>query len=201
MESLKFFNLFYEKNGEWIYSKSLLDFFEMNVRSRLPSSGHILELGCGSYSLFEVTENLNFTICAIDFAKKAIAKAPISKISYKTSSVVDPDFFLDSSYHLVFDSHCLNCLADHEERFLAFENIYKSLKVGGLFASELMVQPGDEKIEIPFKLIKQAHELEAEIISHGLKILFFMVVKGSQFINGVDGKKMSCDVLRVIAQK
>ncbi|MGZ3809165.1 MAG: methyltransferase domain-containing protein, partial [Bacteriovorax sp.] len=138
---------------------------------------------------------------ALDFSSEAIKRAPQSKIDYKNSSVVDAIFFQDSSYDLVFDSHCLNCLTDEKERSAAYENIFKSLKKKALFASELMVQPIGKNISLPFKAIKTSIELEQEVLSHGFKIIYFMIVRGSTFTSEVDGVEIECDVLRLIAQK
>lgn len=201
MNSKDFFDLYYKKTNEVTYSKSLLTFFKTLVRPKMLEEEKILDIGCGAYSLFEDIENFNAEVLAIDFSKAAIAKSPKSKITYKTSSVTDSKYFTDSKYDLVFDSHCLNCVTIESERAKAFKNIYSSLKEAGLFAIELMVAPTDKTVSMPFKIIKTSLELEQEILSFGFKIKYFMIVSDAAFMNEIDGKQVSCDILRVIATK
>ncbi|MBC7539547.1 MAG: class I SAM-dependent methyltransferase [Bacteriovorax sp.] len=202
MNSKDFFNQFYKKTKEHSYSKSLYTFFENNVRPRLTQNDlKILELGSGYFSLFEDITNLSADITAIDFSSLAIAKAPKSKITYKEVNIVESTFFNEAKYDLVFDSHCLNCITNEDDRDNAFKNIYSSLKADGLFASELMIQPEVGSVSMPFKMIKTAVELEQEIISHGFKILYFMISKESGFTSIVEGREIKCDLLKLVVQK
>ncbi len=200
MESKEFFNQFHKKSREFYFSKSLQDFYETNVVQRLPNPCDVLELGSGSYSIFE-EEPLEGSVTAIDFSHEAIKKAPRSRISYKESNVVDSTYFTKDSYDLIFDSHCLNCITSPRDRQVAFQNIYFALKPEGIFATELMVQPIGQNVVMPFKMIKTANELEAEIISYGFKINYFMISKENSFGTLVNGVEVTCDVLRVIAKK
>jgi hypothetical protein len=75
------------------------------------------------------------------------------------------------------------------------------LKTGGVFASEMMVQPIDRLVSMPFKIIKSALELEQEILFHGFKILHFMISRGSLFTSEEGGVEVNCDVLKIVAQK
>lgn len=201
MESKEFFNRFYQKNSDRIFSKSLLDFFETIVRPRLPEKSNILEIGSGTYSLFEEIKNLNAEVTAIDFAKNAIALAPQSSINYFESSVVDTKFFSPDKYDLVFDSHCMNCITDESERKTAFQNIFRSLKPDGYFAGEFMVQSINKQVQMPFKLIRKADDLEKEIQSFGFKIIYFMISRDNIFGTKVGDEEVTCDVLRMIAKK
>ena len=197
----KFYDDYYRKNPKAIYSDSLLKFFNESVDSRLRSSSTILDLGAGAYSFFEDTHNLKAEVTALDFSHQAIAQAAKSSITYLHGSVTDSQFFPELAYDLVFDSHCLHCVIDIKERALAFKNIFLSLKEDGIFASEFMVQPIGRYVEIPYKIIKTARELEEEILSYGFKINYFMIVRDNVFESIVDGEEVKCDVLRVIARK
>lgn len=202
MDAKDFFDQFYKKTKGHTYSPSLYSFFEEIVRPRLPEEElKILELGSGYYSLFEDIAGLKAEVTAIDFSSLAIAKAAKTKIHYKEVDIVDPLFFNEAKYDLVFDSHCINCLTSEKERHAAFLNIHASLKTGGLFASELMIQPAFMHVSMPFKKIKMTLELEQEIISHGFKILYFMVSSDSGFMSEVEGVEIKCDLLKVVAQK
>lgn len=200
MNSPQTFDDFYRVHKEKQVSSSLLSFFQEVVRPRLNQSESILEIGCGNYSLFEECK-LNANITAIDFSAVAIDQAPKSNIIYQMRSITDENFFSEGEFDLIFDSHCMNCLVQHWDRERAFNNIFKTLKNDGLFAGEFMVQPINGKVEIPLKMIKSARELEEEILSHKFKIIYFMISKDSSFVNEVNGEKIFCDVLRVIAKK
>lgn len=202
MNSKDFFEQFFKINTKHSYSPSLLLFFEEIVRPRLAANQlSILDIGAGNYSLFEDVQKLNAKITAIDFSKNAINSAPQSSISYLEIDITDAAFFSAAQYDLIFDSHCLNCLTTEEQRDLAFKNIYLALVSGGIFASEMMIQPIGAHVSMPFKMIKSALELEQEIISHGFKIVYFMISRDSSFATMVDGIETKCDVLKIVAQK
>jgi len=173
------------------YSRSLLDFFEKIVRPRLSGSDFkILELGSGNYSLFEDVLNLNAEITAIDYSSAAVASAVNSKIRYQEINVLEFNFFSLAKYDLIFDSHCINCIESDEDRNIAFENIFSSIKSGGLFASEIMVQPESEVVSMPFKMIKSSFQIEQELISHGFKIQYFLISNEISFSTLIEGEKV-----------
>lgn len=204
MDAKEFFNQHYKKHPEKIISPSLLNFFETQVRSRLPAQSSILEIGSGNFSLFEKINNLNTSVTAIDFSPVAIKQTPKSAVKYYEKSLTQKSFFSEGEFDLVFDSHCMNCLVKQEDRNTAFENIYRVLREDGIFTAELMVQPisiDDKRIELPFKMIKTARELEDEILSHKFKIIYFMISRDHSFGSVVNGEEIFCDILRVIAKK
>lgn len=210
MDQREFFNQFYRIHHDQMTARTLVHFFESVVKPRLSNTPRILELGCGNFSQFEKMDSLEARVTAIDFSSEAIKQAPKSNIIYQEKSLTEKDFFTENEFDLIFDSHCMNCLVQEKDREIAFENIFKALKPEGLFASELMVQPlqtkaddkaDGKKVEMPLKMIKTARELEEEILSHNLKIIYFMISKDSSFVNEVNGEEIFCDVLRVIAKK
>lgn len=201
MNSQNFFNEFYRSHRERVLPQSLYQFFENIVRPRLNNPDKVLDIGCGNFSLFEEVKHFPSKITAIDFSGEAIKQAPKSNIIYQERSLSDVNFFPEEEFDLIFDSHCMNCLVEDYDRKVAFENIFKALKAEGLFASELMVQPTDKKVAMPLKMIKTARELEEEILSHKFKIIYFMISRDNSFENEVNGEKINCDVLRVIAKK
>lgn len=201
MNAKDFFNSHYKNHPEKIISPSLINFFETQVRSRLPEHSSILEIGSGNYSLFEEVENLSATVTAVDFSHEAIKQTPKSAVSYYEKSLTQNSFFSEEEFDLVFDSHCMNCLVKQEDRNLAFENIFRVLKKDGLFAAELMVQPIDKLIDLPYKMIKTARELEEELINHKFRIFYFMISKDQNFGSVVNGEEIFCDVLRIMARK
>ena len=56
-------------------------------------------------------------------------------------------------------------------------------------------------IENLSQIIKQARELEEEILSYGFQMIYFMITKDTVFESLVNGEEINCDVLRVIARK
>lgn len=202
MNSKDYFEKYFKSNKGNTYSKSLLEFFETVVRARLPSNKLIiLDLGSGNYSLFEDVSNLNAEITAIDFSTNAVKNAPISNIRYIEVDVTKHNFFKDSKFDLIFDSHCFNCITDETNRNEAYQNIYRALKCDGLFSSEMMVQPTGPKVSMPYKAIKTTLEIEQELISHGFKILYFNISRDSGFISEINGIEIKCDLLKIVAQK
>lgn len=200
MESKKIFDDFYATHSEKHFSRGLLQFFETVLRDRVNHAEKILDLGCGNYSFFEEVKNLNAVVTAVDFSQRAINQAPKSNIIYQVKSLSEKNIFPKGEFDLIMDSHCMNCLVQDKDRTTAYENIFRALKRDAIFASEMMVRPVDKNIAIPFKRIKTARELEEEILSNKLKIIYFMITKDS-FVNVVNGEEIICDVLRVIAKK
>jgi len=205
LNSKDYFENYFKHQKKLNYSKSLLNFYEEIVSLKINSKQalKILDIGSGHYSIFEDVKDLNADMTAMDFSQTAIAQSPKSKIKYLLGDISETKFFKDklNYYSLIFDSHCLNCILEEDQRAAALTNIYQSLAIDGLFASQLMVQPIGSKVAMPFKMIKSAMELEEEFISHGFKIRYFMVSKNSGFTNTTDGLEVNCDLLRVIASK
>jgi SAM-dependent methyltransferase len=205
LDSKAFFEKFFKSKKDYSYSKSLLDFFEKDVRPKLAENAetniNILDIGSGDYSIFEDVKDFRASVTAVDFSKHAILRSPKSKIKYLEGDITDTKFFPDLSFELIFDSHCFNCITTQDERDKAFKNIFAGLKTGGLFASEMMVQPVGTKAAIPFKIIKTALELEEEILSHGFGINYFMISKDCGFMSEIDGVEIKCDLLKIIARK
>jgi SAM-dependent methyltransferase len=209
---LDYFDSFYRKakekndNDKKAYSKSLLTFFNENVaqflsKYLLDENFSILDIGCGTYSVFEDLPQLNCNVLAVDFSAEAISQAPNSNIHYQLENITHLKFSSEGKFNLIFDSHCLNCITQEMDRKIALQNLFRALKPGGLFASELMVQPIGKNVEMPHKKIKTARELEEELTVHGFKIQFFMISKDSLFTNEFDGLEVTCDLLRVVAKK
>ncbi|MEA9356524.1 class I SAM-dependent methyltransferase [Bacteriovorax sp. PP10] len=199
MNSLELFNQIYTLETERVYSKSLLSFFESTIRARLPNAPRILDLGCGSKSIFEDIDLSGSNVTAIDFSPVAISKALIlpNGISYKEVDLSTPDVLEKSAYDLIFDSHCLHCITDEANRKSAFTNIYQSLRPDGLFTTEMMVLPPNKTVVMPNKHVVEARAIEDEILSYGFKINYFLIVRDLVF----GSENGDCDLVRVICRK
>lgn len=174
-------------------------FYKTEISKRLLiSNPKILDLGCGTKSIFEDTDLDHSNIEAIDFSPVAISAARVnSSINYKELDLALPDALSHSQYDLVFDSHCLHCITDRAQREISLNNIHQSLKPEGLFAAEMMVTSKNTKGSIPNKYVVETRDLELELTAHGFKIIYFMIVRDSVFENA-NGE---CDLLRVICRK
>ncbi len=146
MNSSELFNHFYQSQTNPSFEKSLLTFFNRDVSSRLnykvAESYNILDLGCGTQSVFEDVE-LDSAVLAIDFSSEAIKLASQfskGKVTYKTFNLCEEEL-PESQYDLIFDSHCLHCIDEPRDRDFAWKSIYQSLKAEGLFASAMMIFP------------------------------------------------------------
>ena len=200
---LEHFNSYYKENTENFYSKSLRDFFAIEISKRLPGTHlKILEVGCGNFSLFEDL-NVSSDVLAIDISTFGIQSAKKNQknkcIEYKVLDVSAGErLFEADSFDFILDAHALHCITDKEQRSRAFKNIYHSLNPHGLFAGEMMIANKSQvKGGDSFKYIPDAFDLENEILSHGFKIKYFMVVRDLEFVSG----NTSSDLLRVICSK
>jgi hypothetical protein len=65
----------------------------------------------------------------------------------------------------------------------------------------MMVQRLHKKISMPFKNIKEAMDIESELINSGFRILYFMINSDLAFVHHAGELELECDLLRVIACK
>ncbi len=184
-------------------AKSLVDFYTKIVAPRISTKKpKILDLGCGNFSLFEDFNLEKDSVTAIDYSEHAISSAPRkTSVSYRHMDITARDLNFNHQFDLVFDSHCLHCLMSDEERSQALLNIRNALGESGLFCAEMMVQRPHKKIAMPFKNIKEAMDLESELINSGFRIVYFMINRDLAFVHHAGDLELKCDLLRVIAYK
>lgn len=199
MNSLELFNQIYANEKERAYSISLLDFFKTEIKKRLPVRPFILDIGSGSKSLFEEELGLDKKfITAVDFSPVAILKAKgNSEINYLEKDITQPESLGHDRFDLIFDSHCLHCITEQEQRKIAFKNVFDSLKNEGIAALEMMVAPSGKLVTLPGKYVIDAFELEQEILAYGFKIIYFKIVRDLVF----ESDNSKCDLVRVIIRK
>lgn len=200
---MELFNQIYKNQLAPSFEKSLLAFFIDVVRSRVNYDHltNILDLGCGTRSIFEEIKLERTKITAIDFSSSAIKLARQHSqqkeiINYEVIDL-EQDLLPSNTFDLIFDSHCLHCIEDLGSREKVWKSLYQSLKQGGLLAAEMMVQVIGNDVRFPHKHIPNARDLELEIINKGFKIIYFTIERSRQFANGQE----SCDLVRVLAQK
>jgi SAM-dependent methyltransferase len=196
---LEHFNYFDGNEIEKAVAVSSTDFFSKDVLHRITLPVEVLDLGPGSKSIFECFDLTNIKVTAIDFSKVAhsLAKLNKSQIDYVHSDLTIENVVKENHYDLIFDSHCLHCIEDIDQRKKAFKNIYLGLKQNGIFAAEMMIQPNHNQIKMPFKYIPKAELLEQELIDSGLKIIKFVILHDYVFYN----ENEVCDIVRLLAIK
>lgn len=199
-------------------SASLLGFLKNELSPYLINRNivleNILEIGCGSQSLFEVwpISNKNIKKTAIDCASTAIKKAkaqlPYSDVFYQVADITDEELLTIPSgllsalvpQDLVLDGHALHFIKDKEHRKMAFKNIYHLLKKDGLFVAECTIRTNSFQTSDHFYL-PYAHELEDEILRAGFDLKIFIVKPGLHLESCEIGVMERFEVVTFIAHK
>ena len=192
------FNKFYSRETVGFYESSLLDFYNTIVSKKVKASARVLDIGPGSKSIFEDTSVDKTLITAIDFSDRALdLAAKNSSINFILGDISKPGDLPNETFDLIFDSHCLHCITDLQNRKSAMTNIYQLMNADGIFAAEMMVQKTKMTVNMPYKHVPDAFDLEKEILDSGFKIEYFMIGRGLSFSNAHG----ECDVLRVVCRK
>jgi 2-polyprenyl-3-methyl-5-hydroxy-6-metoxy-1,4-benzoquinol methylase len=200
LNSLEHFNKYYELEESFTPAESLRDFFLKIVQPRFKKIEiKVLDLGSGSESIFEKLDLPKSNVTAIDFSDVAIKKAKdhFKETQYTLVDLSVENVLAKNTYDLVFDSHCLHCIEGVTERQTAFDNIRESLSETGIFCAEMMIRSGKYPVNLPYKFIPTATELETELLQYGFKILYFKIEAGIVFTNN-NGE---CDLVRVVCNK
>lgn len=199
LNSLEHFNHYFSQVKNEQSSSSLVEFFRSVVQERLPlSDPEVLDLGCGTRSIFEDLNLSKDKVIAIDFSDVAILKTPANtSINYLVVDLRKENAFGGSKFDLIFDSHCLHCILGRVERKTALNNILNALNDDGIFSAEMMIQKAHRYVSLPFKHIPTALDLEQELLECGFKIIYFLISPGMVFHN----ENGECDIVRVICRK
>jgi len=156
-----------------------------------PSSGTLLELGCGAGNLSIALSNRGFNVFGVDFAESAIewakdnAKQSSKVIDFRIADVTNLSCFANESFDILYDSNCLHCLIG-EKRAVALAEWKRVLKQDGmLFISSLCAPLEDsafpEKFDpitrvliesgVPYRFIPTPENLESELRGAGFRIV------------------------------
>jgi SAM-dependent methyltransferase len=161
---------------------------------------NILDLGSSKCSIFEEINNLMYSVDGIDISN-SVESFHFKNINYMYGDIRVSSYFKVNFYDLVFDSHCFHCLMTRYDQEIALKNIFNSLKSGGVFSAEIMVQPSSKKVTFPNRQILETIEIENLILSTGFSIVYFSIVTSNLFYTEVNGDEIECDMLRLIAKK
>ena len=124
----------------------------------IPTSGKILELGCGEGHISRLLFEKNYQVTGIDISNTAIewAKEKAFNLNYDICFLVKdlttPETLPNLSFDIVVDGNCYHCIID-EDRNIFLKNIYNALKLNGMFfiSSLCSKEDFDEKIYLDDK--------------------------------------------------
>lgn len=212
------FDKLYKEESSVQLSASLLGFLKIEVTPYLSNRNiqfeNILEIGCGTQSLFEVWPILQKDVkaTAIDCSPNAIAKArsllPNSKVCYQVADITDLDLLTIPTgalanlvpQDLILDGHAIHFVKDKDHRKALFKNIYHLLKKDGMFVAECTIRTNSFQASDYFYL-PYAHELEDEILRAGFDIKIFIVKPGMHLESYERNVVERFEVVTLIAHK
>lgn len=156
-----------------------------------PSSGKLLELGCGAGNLSIALSNRGFDVSGVDFSESAIewakdnAKEISKKIDFRVADVANLSCFPSASFDVLYDGNCLHCLIG-ENRAIAFAEWKRVLRPYGLlFISSLCALLEDSAFPqefnshsrvliesgVAYRYIPTPEIIESELRTAGFKIV------------------------------
>jgi SAM-dependent methyltransferase len=112
---------------------------------RVPSSGMLLELGCGCGNMGLWFAGLGYTVHGIDIAPTAVelaqgrARERDLDATFCVGSVVHLEPYADDLFDFVYDSHLLHCIIG-DDRAALFRNVRRVLKPSGYFLVSTMCE-------------------------------------------------------------
>lgn len=166
-----------------------------------PSSGKLLELGCGAGNLSIALSNRGFDVFGVDFSESAIewakdnAKQASKIFDFRVADVTDLSCFSDDSFDVLYDGNCLHCLIG-DRRAVALSEWKRVLKKDGmLFISSLCAPLENPEFPmdfdsvsrvlfesgIPYRFIPTKETIESELRLAGFKIVNKFVREDSPF--------------------
>lgn len=113
---------------------------------KMPSSGRILELGCGAGNLSLWLEQQGYEVTGVDISPTAIAWARRRCLAaggttrFFVDNVLDMHFVEDGYFDIVLDGHCLHCIIGDDRRKF-FSESSRVLKPGGRLLIDSMCGP------------------------------------------------------------
>ena len=113
------------------------------AKGRAPSTGKLLELGCGAGNIGLWFAGLGYSVSGVDIAPTAVELAQKrvaesgANASFCVGNVVDLESFADDTFDFVYDSHLLHCIIG-DDRSQLFANVRRVLKTTGYFLVDTM---------------------------------------------------------------
>lgn len=202
-----YWNDFYSKDNKDIKEHSL---FAEYVMSFLGHGDKLLEIGCGNGRDSRWFADNSLDVVCIDSSNVATEK--LRELNSKIKEIICGDFvdaglYNPDSYDVVYSRFSIHAIDDEQEKEL-IKNIYRGLKVGGIFAIEVRsvndelfgkgVQVGRNAYiyDNHYRRFIEFDELIRELKSEGFEILYSEENRGFAPFDGQDPF-----IIRIIAKK
>ena len=131
------------KTEEGIGSKTLKILRELFDKPFMPTTGSVLELGCGTGPVLRWMCRKGFTGLGVDISPTAIQMArTLSEgidVSFQHGDVCAMP--LTGRFDLIIDGHCLHCITDSHDRRIILNNVVGALNENGCFLVMSMCGP------------------------------------------------------------
>ncbi len=127
------------------------DFDDLFIRSLLPPSGQVLDLGCGEglYSLSFAAAGykvigVDISSSAVEWARQRATEQGMTNAHFRVGDVTALDDFANEQFDAVLSVHCYHCLSDAGDRVAHLREAWRVLKSGGVFVFDNMAAPCEE---------------------------------------------------------
>ncbi len=165
-----------------------------------PTSGRLLEMGCGAGNIslelarrgYQV-DGIDISPAAISWARENAAKEG-SQVTFNVSDVLSVTGHEDQSFDVVLDGHCLHCIIG-TDRLLFFSSAHRLLRTGGSLCVRTMCNAVPKTVaersrfdpitrcfmsgEHTTRYIGLANDIIKEIITAGFDVVQMQVLPAS----------------------
>ena len=170
----------------------------------VPSSGRLLELGCGAGDISMWLAEAGYNVYGVDISPTAIAWAQEKaarenlRADFRVGNVLDLADYEDGFFDLVLDGHCFHCIVG-EDRPLFLVSALRVLRSGGFFhVSSMCGEVMDEDLRasfdpasrcvvtdgVAFRYIGLAEDIVAEVRRASFRVLRWELVPRRDDIAG-----------------
>ncbi|MBU0510769.1 MAG: class I SAM-dependent methyltransferase [Chloroflexi bacterium] len=124
------------------------NFGDLFIRSLLPPSGRVLDLGCGEglYSLLFAAEGyevvgIDISSSAVEWARRRATEQGMTNAHFRVGDVTTLSDFASGQFDLVLSVHCYHCLSDDKDRMAHLREAWRVLTSEGVFVFDNMAAP------------------------------------------------------------
>jgi len=135
-----------------------------------PSTGRLLELGCGAGNMTLWFANKGYEVSGVDISPTAIewadenAREMKLKSNFSVGNVTDLAEYPDNYFDFVFDGHCLHCII-REDRGSMLSSVHRVLKPGGYFLVDTMCATvNEDKLQVELAKNDQYYDPKSKCI-------------------------------------